>query len=283
MKRVTLFFTMAVATTLMAQAPQGGDEDLAAAGWMPEVFKTVGDVELKLWVLKPEGASADKPVPGMVFFYGGGWKTRSMVHFQKQGEHLVKRGMVVVLPDYRSEALYGGTPFDCVEDAKSAMRYVRGHAQRLGIDPERLAAGGGSAGGHLAAATATVPGLNAATDDRSVSCVPNALVLFNPVYDNGPDGYGYERVGERYQEISPLHNLRKGTPPTIVFLGSKDKLIPVSTAEAYEARMKAAGSRCETHIYEGEGHGFFNREPHYEDTVAKMDAFLVSLGCLEDE
>ena len=283
MKRVTLFFTMAVATTLMAQAPKGGDEDLAAAGWTPEVFKTVGDVELKLWILKPEGASADKPVPGMVFFYGGGWKTRSMVHFQKQGEHLVKRGMVVVLPDYRSEALYGGTPFDCVEDAKSAMRYVRGHAQRLGIDPERLAAGGGSAGGHLAAATATVPGLNAASDDVSVSCVPDALVLFNPVYDNGPGGYGYERVGERYAEISPLHNLEKGAPPTLVFLGSKDKLIPVSTAEAYEAKMKAAGSRCETHIYEGEGHGFFNREPHYEDTVAKMDAFLVSLGCLEDE
>ena len=270
-----------LASAVLGQAPKGDETDLAAAGWTSEVFKNVGDVELRLWVLKPEGVTADTPVPGMVFFYGGGWKSRSMVHFQKQGEHLAKQGMVVVLPDYRSEALYGGTPFDCVEDAKSAMRYVRANAQRLGIDPDRLAAGGGSAGGHLAAATATVPGLNAATDDRSVSCVPNALVLFNPVYDNGPDGYGYERVGERYQEISPLHNLRKGTPPTIVFLGSNDKLIPVSTAEAYEAKMKEVGSRCDTHIYEGEGHGFFNRAPHYEDTLAKMDAFLESLGYLE--
>lgn len=268
------------ASAAWSQAPKGGEEDLAKAGWTPEVFKKVGDVELKLWILKPADAAPESPRPGMVFFYGGGWKGRSMVHFQKQGEHLVERGMIAVLPDYRSESMYGGTPFDCVEDAKSAMRYVRGNAKRFGIDPDKLAAGGGSAGGHLAAATATLPGLDAKTDDLSVSCVPNALVLFNPVYDNGPKGYGNERVKDRFMEISPFHNIRKGAPPTIVFLGSNDKLIPVSTAEAYEAKMKEAGSRCETHIYEGEGHGFFNREPHLTDTTAKMDAFLESLGYL---
>lgn len=193
--------------------------------------------------------------------------------------------MVVVLADYRAKSKYGGTPFDCAEDAKSAMRWVRAHAKELGINPNMIAAGGGSAGGHLAAATATLPGLNAETDDLDVSSVPNALVLFNPVYDNGPKGYGYERVGDRYQEISPFHNISKSTPPTIVFLGSQDKLIPVSTAEAYEAKMKEVGVRCDTHIYEGRGHGFFNPgrdgNKDYEDTVQKMDDFLVSLGYLK--
>lgn len=53
---------------------------------------------------------------------------------------------------------------------------------------------GGSAGGHLAAAIASIDGFNDATDDLSVSCKPNLLVLFNPVLDNGPEGYGYDRV-----------------------------------------------------------------------------------------
>lgn len=266
---------------LHAQAPKGSEEDLVAAGWKSEVFKTIGDIELRLWILEPDGHSKGKPVPAAIFFYGGGWSGRSMVHFKPQGEYLVERGMVAVLPDYRSAKLYGGTPFDCVEDAKSAVRYVRANADRLGVDPQRLAVGGGSAGGHLAAATATLPGFNAGTDDQAVSCVPNALVLFNPVYDNGPEGYGRAEVKARYEEFSPLHNLRKGVPPTVVFLGSQDKLIPVSTAEAYEDKMKALGARCETHIYEGEGHGFFNREPHLSDAIAKMAGFLQSLGYLE--
>ena len=108
-------------------------------------------------------------------------------------------------------------------------------------------------------------------------------MLFNPVYDNGPKGYGYERVKDRYKEISPFHNIKKGSPPTIVFLGTKDKLIPVSTAEAYEAKMKAVGSRCDTHLYEGQPHGFFNkgrRGDHYGATVLEMDKFLISLGWL---
>ena len=102
---------------------------------------------------------------------------------------------------------------------------------KLGVDPQRIGAGGGSAGGHVAAAVATVPGLNEEGEDLSTSCLPDALVLFNPVYDNGPEGFGYTKVKERYKEISPMHNLREGMPPTIVFLGDQDKLIPVSTGE----------------------------------------------------
>ena len=103
----------------------------------------------------------------------------------------------------------------------------------------------------VAAATATLPGLDDEQDDLSVSCKPDALVLFNPVFDNGPGGYGFDRVGEeRYREISPLHNISAETPPAIVFLGTEDKLIPVATAEKFKAEMEAAGRRCDLYLYE---------------------------------
>ena len=89
----------------------------------------------------------------------------------------------------------------CCADAKSALRYVRAHATELGIDPQRIAAAGGSAGGHLAAFTALVDGLDDPQDDLAVSCKPNALVLFNPVFNNGPDQWGHGRVGDRLQGI----------------------------------------------------------------------------------
>jgi acetyl esterase/lipase len=76
-----------------------------------------------------------------------------------------------------------------------------------------------------------------------------------------------------------MHNIKKDTPPTIVFLGSKDSLIPVATAKEYKQRMEAVGRRCDLHLYEGQPHGFFNygKQKNYLDTVGKMDAFLVSL------
>ena len=95
------------------------------------------------------------------------------------------------------------------------MRYVRSHAEGLGIDPDRIAAAGGSAGGHLAVFTALVPGIDDPAEDLKVSCKPQALVLFNPVFNNGPGQYGYKRVGQRFHDFSPAHNISKDTPPTI--------------------------------------------------------------------
>ena len=123
-------------------------------------------------------------------------------------------------------------------------------------------------------------------ENLKISSKPDALVLFNPVYDNSSKGYGHDRVKPKWKEISPLHNIVKGSPPTIVFLGTNDKLIPVATGQEYDRRMKAVGSRSELHLYKDATHGFFNKGKkgdHYPDTIAKMDKFLASLGWLKSE
>ncbi len=249
-------------------------------------YKQTEQGELDLHIFYPEGHQPTDKTPAIVFFFGGGWKNGSPSQFYSQCEYLASRGMVAIAAEYRIESKHGTSPQECVKDGKSALRWVRAHAAELGIDPDRLAAGGGSAGGHVAAATALVDDYNDDSDDLSVSCRPDALVLFNPVIDNGPDGYGYERVEAYWESFSPMNNIDADAPPTIFFLGTEDHLIPVSTAEEYQKRMEAKGVRCDVFIYEGQGHGFFNQgkspESFYQ-TVTEADRFLASLGYLEGE
>jgi acetyl esterase len=251
-----------------------------------EVYKTASGTELKIFIFEPDGHKASEKRPAAVFFFGGGWNGGTPSQFYAHCEYLASRGMVAMTADYRVKSRQKTSPFECVKDGKSAIRWVRKNAGKLGVDPNKVAGGGGSAGGHVAAATGNLPGLEEEGEDLKVSSKPDALLLFNPVYDNGPKGYGHSRVEDRWKEISPMHNIRKGSPPTIVFLGSKDNLIPVATAEKYESLMKAAGARCDNHIYEGQGHGFFNsgrsKSPnYYNKTVHAMDKFLSSLGWME--
>lgn len=256
---------------------------LCAAVPQPDVkiaYKKVGDSELKLHVFNPKGHKATDKTPAIVFFFGGGWNGGSPKQFYPQSEYLASRGMVAISAEYRTKKSHQTSPKECVMDGKSAVRWIRAHAKELGIDPDKLAAGGGSAGGHVAATTGTVSGLNEPSDDTKVSCIPNALVLFNPVYDNGPKGYGHDRVKGYWKEFSPMHNISKTTPPTIVFLGTKDKLIPVATAKEFQKRMKAVGVRSDLHLYEGQPHGFFNKAK-YKETVIEADQFLVQHGFLK--
>jgi acetyl esterase/lipase len=257
---------------------------LASAASEALVYKKVDGQELKLLVDKPPGWTAADKRPAIVFFFGGGWVGGTPNQFQRHSAYFASRGMVGVRVEYRTIAKGDkGPPLLSCADAKSAIRHVRAHAAELGIDPARIAGSGGSAGGHLAAFAALVEGLDDPADDLKVSCKPDALVLFNPVFNNGPGEWGHERVGKRYRDFSPAHNVKKGAPPTIVFLGEKDDLIPVKVAKDFEADMKKAGSRCDTHLYPGAGHGFFNAAPYYQKTVIEADKFLTSLGWLKGE
>ena len=102
------------------------------------------------------------------------------VQFQKHCEYLAARDMVAMTVDYRVSSRHGVTANQCVADAKSAVRWMRSNADRLGIDRNKIVAAGGSAGGHLAASTAILPDHDDPNDDLSLSAVPNAMALFNP-------------------------------------------------------------------------------------------------------
>jgi acetyl esterase len=223
------------------------------------VFKKTEKLNLDLHIFTPEGHKAGDNRPAIVFFFGGGWNGGSPSQFYPHCQHLASKGMVAISANYRTKKSSGTTPDKCVIDGKSAVRYIRQHAKELGINPDMLAAGGGSAGGHVAAAVATTKGYHEEGEDAAISTTPNALVLFNPVYDNGPEGYGYDRVKDYYKSFSPMHNIRKGMPPTLTFLGTKDSLIPVATAEAFKAKMESVGSRSELMLFKDRTHGFSTR------------------------
>jgi acetyl esterase len=244
-------------------------------------YKSVGDATLNLHVFLPSGHSVTDKRPAILFFHGGGWNGGAPEQFYPHSKHLASKGMIAISVDYRLRNIHGTTPREAVMDGKSAMRWVRQHAAGWGIDPERIAAGGGSAGGHIAAAAATLKGMDDEGDDLNVQARPDALVLFNPVYDNGPNGYGHDRVADYWKEFSPMHNIDPTVPPTIVFLGTEDRLIPVATAESFQNKMLDLGIRSELILYEGMGHGFFNYRSdrtYFNATVTEMDRFLTSLG-----
>jgi acetyl esterase/lipase len=266
-------------------------------GAKAEVYKTVGDVKLSLYIFTPVGHKADDKRPAIVFFFGGGWTGGSPGQFLNQCRYLASRDMVAITADYRVASRHQVKAVECVKDAKSAIRWVRANAKRLGIDPDRIAAGGGSAGGHLAACTGTLAEFDEKSEDAAVSSVPNAMVLFNPALVLAPLGgrsdeklralLNSDRCGVEPVKISPCHHVRAGAPPTIIFHGKADTTVPYVTAEAFAEAMKKAGSRCELAGSEGQPHGFFNfgrnDNKFFVETLRKMDQFLASLGWLKGE
>lgn len=281
---------LSLATAAGLATLQAETELVPVAGAEVEVYKKASGDDLRIYRFDPPGHNpAIDSRPAIVFFFGGGWNGGSVTQFVPHGRYLSERGMVVFLADYRVKSRQDTAPDACVADGKSAVRWIRENSKLLGVDPKKVAAGGGSAGGHVAAAAGICDGLEEAGEDSKVSSKPDLLALFNPVYDNGPDGYGHSRIEKWFPAISPAHNITKDDPPTIVFLGTEDKLIPVSTAESFREKQEAAGIDSELHLYEGEPHGFFNlrlgkgKPDHFLDTVLKLDAFLVKHGYLEGE
>lgn len=255
----------------------------------PEIitYKTLNDRPLALQVFTPDGHSPTDRRPAILFFYGGGWSRGTPLQHYPEARHYASRGYVAITVDYRVPATHPGvTPFDSLADAKSAFRYVRANSARLGIDPDRIVGAGASAGGHLAATAALSPAFDDPGDDLSISPRPEALVLWYPVLDNGPEGYGYERIGDRYTEFSPFHLLDDTkSPPTLILLGTKDCHLSVPRAEEYQARVRASGVRCELKLFEDGPHAFYDyRSPASEDlklraeALSTADAFLRSIG-----
>lgn len=264
---------------------------LKLPGSEPFVFRRVGTNELRLHVVKPSGWSKADRRPGYVAFFGGGWSSGSPERSVSWAKWAAEFGLVGIAPDYRTRDRWGGTPEDCVADARAAVSWVEAHAAELGIDPRRIICHGGSAGGHVAAWTAiSKPGPG--EDDPAPAIQPAALVLLNPVTDTTARGYGGpKRFGgdeARARGCSVPAQMPAQMPPTIVFHATGDKTVPYANSVAFRDQLVATGNRCELVTFQGLGHSY-NSASTYGDagraadqkTKADVLTFLRSLGLIE--
>jgi len=244
------------------------------------VYKQVGERGLRLHLFEPSGHRPADRRPCFLAIHGGGWVAGTPTIMYAVGDDFARRGWVVASMEYRFATADGATTvFDSVGDARSAMRYLRSHGAELGIDPQKILAGGRSAGGHLAVATALCDGVDDPHDDKNVSCVPNLLALYSPVIDTSAEGYGHELIGDRWRELSPRHLVRPGLPPTLVLHGTGDGTTPVVGAKAFHEAMQKAGNRCELVLHEKGGHSYMMRtETLFLDAMERTSRFAAAAG-----
>jgi acetyl esterase len=254
-------------------------------------YKNLDKADLKLHVFNPKGHKLTDKRPAIVFFFGGGWMGGSPRQFYQQAKSFAALGFVAMSAEYRVIGKHKATPFECVKDGKSAVRWIRQHAAELGVDSDRIVAAGGSAGGHVAACIGVIQGHEEEGENTNISAMPNAMILYNPVIDTTEKGYGMSKVGEeRKTEISPCHHVRKGIPPTLVFHGTADTTVPFENVERFTKLMKDAGNKCRLVPFDKKGHGFFNGsffrrkngDNDFNITMDKSIEFLTDFGFLEE-
>ena len=221
------------------------------------VYKTIGDVVLHLHVFHPAAertgaSSAARPV--MLLFFGGGWRRGEPESWYVHCQHLAAQGYVAIAAEYRVQSLHGTDPRACVEDGRSAIRWLREHAAELAIDPQRLYVGGASAGGHVAACCAI------SNNPDDVHARPNAVVLFNPIVDNSPGSWGHERLAAFWRDLSPLHTVAQSCidfPPCLIVVGTADKIVPLESVLAFQQAVEQRGGHCDLQLFSGQGHSFY--------------------------
>ncbi|MDO8539531.1 MAG: alpha/beta hydrolase [Opitutaceae bacterium] len=262
------------------------DTSTVPAGRRPDkvvVFKHTPQTELKAHLYHPPGWSARDRRPAIVFWSGGGFRNGSAGQFFSKAEYFASRGLVTICAEYRGRSAHGIEIDSCSEDARSAMRWVKGHAAELGIDPAKVIASGGSAGGTLSLLVAREQGPDARDDDRAVSPRPSALVLFNPAVGErvlqviGQGGPAQAAVNA---QIIALNTPQPNEPPVIMFFGTEDRPF-LDVAGEFNRKAQAQGTRCELWTADKMPHGFFNRPPWHDATTRKADEFLISLGYLK--
>ena len=251
------------------------------------VYGTGGGRELTLNLYLPE-EEAGEPRPGVVFIHGGGWRNGNPSQFHRHSATLAEHGYVCASITYR---LSGEAQFPAaLEDSKCAVRWMRANAEELGLDVDRLAVGGGSAGGHLAGLVAmTEPGeFEGEGGNPEQSSAAQAYVGFNPVADlagmgeKRPDhpmlveflGVAYTDDPEAYKKASPIAYVSEDSPPTLLLHGTEDVTVPYADAEAMVTALQELGVEAELFTAEGVGHAFFNRDPWFTPCLEKMQEFL---------
>jgi acetyl esterase len=267
--KIKLLFILIIITTRLFAQNYNVEKTLL-------VYKEINDISLVMEIYRPQ-MPVEMKLPALVLFFGGGWVSGEPSEFSLQAEYFASRGMVVICPDYRTKNKHNTTPFESVKDARSALRYLKNHGTELGIDTGKIVAGGGSAGGHLALSTAVIQNINELTDDLSVSPVPYALVLFSPVVDTGKKGYGQEKLEGREFEISPVHNIKRGMPPTLIIHGKMDEIVPLENIVHFKHIMQQEDNKITLKRFRKQKHEFYKysiNPKYFRKTLLLTENFL---------
>ncbi len=289
-----LFLALGLAATASspAVAQQADASKTAYEGVYPlttqATYLTIAGKSYETLIYRPKGWKPTDHRPAIVLFFGGGWRSGSPWQFAPFAAHFSDEGYVVFLPNYRVSDRDNSTIVDSTKDARSALRWVKAHAAEQGVDAARIVGGGGSAGGHIAAALPVVS-VNNAGDDLKIDPAPKALLLFNPAANlafMAPRATGASAPPlppalnvsvEDLASVDPIAHVGAGYPPCIVFHGTADKTVPFPSTKAFVDKINASGGSCRLSAFEGRDHGFFNLargKTDFEDTIRQADAFL---------
>jgi len=252
-----------------------------------EYANLTGFRALTLDLYRPKAGT--KPAPLVVWIHGGGWNrgdartSGAYADWPAVLASLAARGFVVASVNYR---LSGEARFPAqIQDVKAAIRFLRANASRYGIDPARVYAWGGSAGGHLAALAATTCGVEAFAPAASTGrltgaeakvarplsdsdCVQAAVIWFG-VFDvanagglntSGLLGCAPDTCADKAAAASPVTYVDPNDPPTLLIHGLADHEVASSQSELMAARLRAAGVPVETLFIPGADHGWIGAD-----------------------
>lgn len=248
------------------------------------VLGTGGGRELRCDVYVPPGEVRD--APGVLIVHGGGWRTGDRSQLRGYGILLGREGYICVACEYR---LTPESPWPAqIHDVKAAIRWMRANSLSLGIDPDKIAIEGNSAGGHLALIAAGTPGVEEFEGDGGNPGVPTGVAAVIGIY--APSLFGLVGAREKGASLidvlheggseevaraaSPLTYVTPEFPPTMLIHGTKDELVPpLASVRMYEALIRA-GVPAELHMYADQFHAFDARSEFGRQCAAEMLLFL---------
>jgi acetyl esterase/lipase len=265
---------------LLAAVPAAAAEP--AVTLRPDItYATAGSQKLQLDLAVPSGPG---PHPVVVCLHGGAWRYGSRKDLSRPSpwadfgvrgksltESLAARGFAAASVSYR---LAPGDKFPAqIEDVKTAVRFLRANAAKYDLDPDRVAALGFSAGGHLAALLGTADesaGFEGELYLEQSSRVQCVVDFFGPadltLYTETPGleaAYFAPLLGVRsrdrldlYKKASPIEHVTKDAPPFLIFHGTADLLVPAIHSERLHEKLTAAGVKSELKTLKGKGHGW---------------------------
>jgi len=246
------------------------------------LYRETSGLPLHAHFFFPPGFRSEDSHPVIVFFHGGFWDAPAPTQFVPHCHHFAARGAIAVAAETRLFQTHGTGPLEAINDARALLLWLKVHSAHLGIDPQRVVAGG-AAGGALLALNAAMPKELPGQD--GLDCRPRALVLFSPLADTSAKGGYADRFpnSRAAKKCNPSAMVRKGLPPMILFAGTGDRRIPFETTARFAKAVRRKKNTCEFADFENAGHSFFNfnvNERIFEATLAATDRFLTELGVL---